>query len=331
VVFLGASLLFTFAGGAIFPKMGNETRLILTGVIAALVGWIDQLDGVLQSALKGAERFSIAARWEVALKILQIGGCIAVVKCGGGAISLYLAYLVIATVRPLVKWRLVRRIWPGIRFRPMFSNAAQIFHMSAWGWLQALGGLLFTVSDRLLIGSVLGASSLAFYSIATQITSQIHAVASSAFSIIAPAVSRNVAKDTATNHFRSMINKAIIVNVAVCFSLTAALLMFRHQILSLWISSATAAVVEELVPPLAVAYALLSLSIVPYYVLSGLGKTKEIALICIVGGTLALIAGLLLVHSHGLPGMAISRNIYSLCALLLFVPTIRAIAKSGSK
>jgi O-antigen/teichoic acid export membrane protein len=329
VLFTATTLVFAAGAGALFPRMGDENRVILTGVSAALVGWIDQMDGVLQSALKGAERFSVAARWEITFKILQMVSCIGVAKLGGGALSLYLAYLLFAILRPLVKWRLVRHVWPGIKFMPMLSNAKPLFKLSAWGWLQALGGLLFTVSDRLMIGAVLGASSLAFYSIATQITSQIHALASSAFSIIAPAVSRISGKDAAATHLRSTLAKAIFMNIAFCASLAAILWMFRNEILSLWISNQTAVIVVDLIPPLAVAYMILGASNVPFYVLNGLGKTREIAVICIVGGSLALISGLLLVHLQGLKGMAISRNLYSICALLLFVPMIRALAKIG--
>jgi Na+-driven multidrug efflux pump len=158
-------------------------------------------------------------------------------------------------------------------------------------------------------------------------TAQIHAIASSALSIIAPAVSRIVGNDTAPSQLRSKIRKAILVNIVVCVSLAGILLIFRYQILSLWISKETAAVVVELVPPLTIAYAILGASIVPFYVLNGLGKTKAIAVICIVGGMLALTASLLLVHSQGLKGMAISRSIYSICALFLFVPMIQALAK----
>ena len=47
--------------------------------------------------------------------------------------------------------------------------ADEMLHFAKWGWVQGVGSLVFGVADRLFVGSFLGATSLAFYSVASQL------------------------------------------------------------------------------------------------------------------------------------------------------------------
>ena len=59
---------FVMGADVFFNRMGDRSVLLLTGVVAAVLTVIDQIDNVFASALKGAEQFGRAAHIEMAGK-----------------------------------------------------------------------------------------------------------------------------------------------------------------------------------------------------------------------------------------------------------------------
>jgi O-antigen/teichoic acid export membrane protein len=81
------------------------------------------------------------------------------------------------------------------------------------------------------------------------------------------------------------------------------LLIFGDWIFSNWLGKSVAAAVAPLFPTLVFSYFLLSLSIVPFYYLNGIGNMRFTAMVCILGGLLALAIALFLIPLDGLLGL----------------------------
>ncbi len=312
----------SIASTLLLSKMGSPILVIATGTTAAILLWIEQFDTVFSSLLKGAERFGLAARLEIALKTLQILSSIVVVIAFKDIFALYIMLVVAAILRLATKVRVVRHNWPTLVIRPSIESSYFVLVYSKWGWLQGGGSLFFSVADRLIVGATLGSVSLGYYSIATQLAAQLHGLIANAFSIIAPRISQQTAAGRLAARFRVDIVNLISLNFALAVIGAILFLTFGHWILLKWVGENVSTSVADFFPQLVLAYFLLSISIVPYYFLNGLGRMKFVALTCISGGSIALISALILIPSHGMSGAAISRCMYSIISFILFFPLI---------
>lgn len=318
-------LAYWLGGGLLLGRMGTDAALVrLTGIVAALLIWLEQLDNVASSTLKGAEQFGYAARLEILGKSVQtiIAG-IAIWRWPSLG-ALYLALLAGALVRLSAKAAVVRRLFTISSFRPSLSNAADILYFARWGWLQGVGSVLFGVADRMIVGSLLGASSLAYYSIATQLAMQVHAISAAGLSVIFPLVSRKL-EGAGQVRLWPLARLTMLSNLLLSSMLALALILFAPLILDLWIGVEAAATVQRLLPWLVGAYWLLALNVAPYYMLLGLGRMRFVGLTVLASGVAGTVTMYLAITDHGLVGAPAGRGIYALISLFLLLPLIRHI------
>jgi len=307
-------------------KMGTPQTVVTMSIAAAFLLWLEQLDTVLSSFLKGSEKFGLAARMEISLKALQMLACILAAMIFERVWALYIAMILMAAVRLFTKGWVIKARWPTLPLAPSLKYSSKVLALSRWGWLQGSGSLFFTVADRMIVGSMLGSGNLGFYAIATQIAAQLHILSSSAFSVIAPRVSKQVMVVGTTSRFRAGMIKLIGLNLTLAAIGASMLLVFGDWVFSHWVGERVAAAVASFFPTLVFAYFLLTLSIVPFYYLNGVGNMRFTAMVCILGGLLALAIALLFIPSDGLLGAAYSRCAYAIVALSLFMPLVSKIS-----
>jgi O-antigen/teichoic acid export membrane protein len=315
-------LVYWLVGEVLFAKMGNPWLLRLTGIAAALLAWIEQLDNVYASTLKGAERFGNAARVEMAGRTVQIAAAIFSVVTSGTVEALYAALIIASIVRLWLKIHLVRKSMAIAVLRPSWSAAMKILHFSKWGWLQGIGAILFGVADRLFVGSFLGATHLAHYSIASQLASQVHAVAAAGISVTFPFVSRSRETDPSFS-LRATTWLTFVETLIVSSGLAVLLLLFGKEILNLWVGSPEAEAAVGVLRYLAVAYWILAMNVAPHFLLLGLGRVRFVALSNLIAGLVSLPIMWQLIQAWNLEGVAVARGIYGVLTCVSFVPLLR--------
>jgi len=323
---LGVLILFIYglAGDVLFSKMGNSSLVLLTGVVAALLIWIEQIDNVFSSALKGAERFGLAAGIEIASKTIQILVAVLAVYIMQEVAALYMGLVFVAIVRVVAKHSIVSRTFGTPPIRPSANNLSDVLHLAKWGWLQGAGGLFFGVADRILVAAMLGATSLTHYSIATQLTMQIHALSAAGFSVLFPKVSRRL--ESNANFSLARITKlAMMVNFATSSALAIGLLLFGENILTWWLGKSETEVNTSILTSLIVAYWMLANNVVPYYILLGLGQMKIIGITSILFGVLSLLIMYVAIPIIGANGAPVGRIVYGAFTLALAYPLMRKI------
>ncbi len=308
-------VVFWFAGDTFFEKMGDRSLVRLTGAVAALLAWIEQIDNVFASALKGAEQFGRAARIEMVSKTAQILAAVLAVAMWGSMTALYAALVLVAIARLIAKSWIAWRALPLSSLRPNFANLGDILHYAKWGWLQGVGGLLFGIADRLLVGSFLGAASLAHYSVASQLAQQIHGLSAAGWSVLFPKISRKLEADA--NFPLWQITKLTMAgNLLASSAMAIGLLVFGREILLLWLGEAEAAASAEVLWYLTIAYWLLAINVVPHFILLGVGRMRFVAISNLLAGGILLIAMIVLVQSHGLVGVGVARILYGIVILI---------------
>lgn len=329
VLALVTFLVFWLAGPTLLSRMGDPALIRLTGVAAAGLIWLEQLDNVFSSAMKGAEKFGNAARIEIASKATQILSAALVLLIWPKLWALYAALLIVAILRLLAKVVITKRILGLASLHPTLVGWNEILHFAKWGWLQGAGGMLFGVADRILVGSLLGASSLTYYSIASQLTMQIHAISAAGLSVIFPKVSRKLQGDDSFSLWR-VTKLTMIGNLLLSSILAFILILLGPTILRIWIGAAAASPTVEILPWLTFAYWILALNVVPYYTLLGMGKIRFVGLTILTCGIIAVITMYFAITSEGLRGTPSGRGIYALLSLALVYPLARHFMRDRS-
>jgi O-antigen/teichoic acid export membrane protein len=245
----------------------------------------------------------------MASKTLQIFAAVLAVTIWGSVAALYVVLVLVAVARLIAKSWAARRFLALSSLRPTFANLGDILHYAKWGWLQGIGGLFFGIADRLLVGSLLGAASLAHYSLASQLAQQIHALSAAGFSVLFPKVSRWLAEDAYFSLWR-ITKLTMIGNILASGALALGLLIFGKTILSLWLGEAEAEASAEALWYLTIAYWLLAINVVPHFILLGVGRVRVVAISNLAAGIVLLVAMLVLVQPYGLVGIAVARIVY---------------------
>lgn len=320
---------FWMGASAFLEKMGDPELVRLTGMAAAVIIWLEQLDNVFSSAMKGAEQFGAAARVEIISKTTQIVAAAIILYKVPTLAALYSTLLAVAILRLAAKIVVTRRLLGLAKLRPSFRHASEILHFAKWGWLQGVGGVLFGVADRMLIGSLLGATSLTYYSIASQLALQVHAVSAAGLSVIFPKVSRSL-EDGGAFSLRRFTRITFIGNLLLSTVLAAALLLFGPAFLQIWIGSEAAVPTARLLPWLVIAYWILALNIVFYYLLLGMGRIRFVSITVVVSGIFAAIVAYLSISSVGLIGAPAGRAAYAIMTLALVVPVVQLLRRENN-
>lgn len=310
---------FWLAGDTLLGRMGDPALIRLTGMAAAVLIWLEQLDNVFSSTMKGAEHFGHAARIEIASKTMQVLAAALVMLLSPALSALYATLLVIAVLRLLSKAIMSKRLLGMAGLRPSLAGAAEIMHFAKWGWMQGVGGVLFGVADRMLVGSLLGATSLAYYSIASQLAMQVHAVAAAGLSVIFPKVSRRLQAGGQFSLWR-VTKLTMVGNLLFSSFLSMTLLLLGPAILRLWLGADSAGPTAQVLPWLVLAYWVLALNVVPYYILLAMGRIRFVGMTVLASGAAASVAMYMAISDLGLIGAPVGRGIYAVLSLALAVP-----------
>ena len=312
--------IYLFAGDVLLGKMGESQSMVRsTAFTAAVLLWLEQIDNVASSSMKGAERFGNAARLEIIGKGVQIGLAVLATWHSPTLAALYFALVSGALIRLTAKLMVARQLLGLTTWRPSLHGAADVLHFAAWGWLQGIGSVLFGVADRMVVGAMLGATSLAYYSIASQLAMQVHAISAAGLSVIFPLVSRKLEGSNKVK-LLPLARLTIGGNLVLSSALAVGLLLLAPLILEPWIGSEAAAAVGRLLPWLIGAYWLLALNVAPFYMLLGMGRVRFVGLTVLGAGVVGIGAMWETIRMLGFYGSPAGRGIYALVSLVLLMP-----------
>ena len=103
--------IFMLFGTSLLGQMNSLEFVRQTGLAAALLIWLEQLDNVFGSTLKGAEHFVIAARFGIISKSAQVAVCALILWVWPSLSALYLSLIIVAVLRLCAKFILVLSLW----------------------------------------------------------------------------------------------------------------------------------------------------------------------------------------------------------------------------
>ena len=286
-------------GGKIAPLVFHDTGLsqpelatmvLLMGLILSLT----LVKNAFASILMGLHRYDyynfIQVGYAVLLALVQV----LIVSLNGQVNSLLMGTVGVILASLVGFSLMIRKLLPGVRFfrLPDGYFLRALFTFGMYMMVINLAGTLLFNLDKVIIGRVLGPTSVSYYAIPSQITLKIHnglAVFVSFLFPMASEVESSGDKVTLKNIFLQGMRFIALLDGAVMVFLA----VFAQKILQLWISPDFATQSSLLLVITAIGYIIYSLSITPYHILLGMGRPRALAVMNTII-TLGVIAGLYL-------------------------------------
>jgi O-antigen/teichoic acid export membrane protein len=295
--------------------------------IASVLILVRAIESVTVSTQRAFERYSFTVRINTLVRLLTLGSAALLAWCGLRTVSILAETAFFLAVGTFLQFREAQRILGSGSLWPVFQpeETRILLGFGVFSWMQALGGVIFSQFDRLLLGLSLGALAVAPYSLCVQFSQPVFGLTASGLQFLFPYLSGRVG--TISNHaLKRTLWKAFVCNLLLVAVGAGALLLIAGRLIKLWAGPAVAQSAAAILPPIVLGSALMGLSVTGTYAMLALGLFRTVALISLSARGLMLLLMTYLIHHNGIQGLAISRSFYGLLALMVYLPLIRRLA-----
>ncbi len=300
--------------------------------IASLLMLVRAIESVCISTQRAFERYGVAVRVSILARLLTLAVAVLLAYCGLGVISIMAATAVSMVLGTAVQLVGLKQHLDVESLLPSFDRAATtaLFGFGIFSWLQAVSGVIFSQSDRLILGASLGATSVTAYALCVQMAQPIYGIAASGLHFLFPYLSGRQAT-TPLPSLKKTILIAFTINLFLVSAETAAALLFGRAVLRIWVGEEIAQNASLVLAPIVWSFALLGLNVTGYYTMLALGHVRAVTWLNFAGGAAMLFMMALLLPRMGIHGIAVARLFYGLSALFIYLPLIRLLRdKSGA-
>jgi O-antigen/teichoic acid export membrane protein len=287
--------------------------------IASMILLIRSVEGVFVGALRAFERYGPAVQINVLWRIATVLCACFLVSRGNGVVAIMLGTIATSIASTVSQMTAARMVMGPIMFYPSVSKTAfsEVFGFGCFSWLQTLAGCIFSYADRLLLGFLLGTSSVAYYSVCVQAAQPIHGLIAAGLHFSFPHLSARLA-GTPASKLRPLILRILSINLALAALLSLPLMLFSKLLLRVWMGAAFAQQNWVMLSTVAAGFGLLALNITGHYALLAMEQVRLVAILNVIGGIAMLACVLLLAPRMGLLGAAVGRLIYGPVTLLMY-------------
>ena len=312
-------MLSPFLAHRVFPNMGVPSTVAWALATGSGILFLQQADTVFAAAIKGFERYDLAAPMEIAIKSAGIvASTTAAFLCNDVNIAL-LTWMGVTARGLCARAALASRIAGKRLYVPRWTKEfdREFLSFAGWNWIHGIASAIFQQLDRFLIASLLGASAIVTYSVCTQLALQVHAIPAAGLGFLLPMVSRRLLRSQAP--LSRLRNQAIMVNAVFAAALALPLILFGEQFLALWIGPEFAREASPLLFWMTLVYGVLALGVAPHYLLLGRGQARFISFNSMVGGILSTVSAAVLIPAIGIFGGLVGRAMHVLLVIATYV------------
>jgi O-antigen/teichoic acid export membrane protein len=290
------------------------------------------IEGVAVGVRRAFEDYRGSVGIGTAIRLLILASAAILASLRQTVVSILVATALTLLLSAYLQFRQPRKLfgnavlWPD--FHPTETRA--LLGKGVFAWLQAVGGVVFSQFDRILLGVSLGALTVAPYSLCVQFAHPIFGLSAYGLGFIFPHISSR-AGTISNSGMKRLVLKVFISNLLLVAFGAGILLLVGDRLIRIWAGPAVALSAAPILPPIVLGSALMGLSVTGTYALQALGHFRTVAYISLAGNGSMLLLMLDLLHRHGLPGLALSRLCYGAVALLVYLPLIRLLNKGNER
>jgi len=304
------------------PQMHEQARwlLLMTGAGVSLGFPL----GVFGGMLEGLQRFYILNWTSIGSTLLRAGLIFYFLNHGYGLITVTLLTVLMPVLSSILRGIIVFRLCP-LPLGLKYVDRDSFRHMATYGgttFLVIVAGRLRFRTDELVLGGMLSAAAITYFSIGARIVDYAQEFVSSMAQIFVPMSSESEAQGKLDR-----LRKIYIAGNRVCamliFPITTMLILLGKHVIRIWVG---ARYVQDSYPVLVVLiipYTLMLMQSASGRVLFGMGTHQSLAKVTLIEGIANLILSIALVRlvpTFGVLGDALGTAIPLSCTFLVFMP-----------
>lgn len=297
--------------------------------IASVLILVRAIETIGVSTQRAFEQYRSSVQISTAVRLCTLATAALLAFLERRTISILAATAVFLILGTALQFRQARRLLNTASLWPAFEPEAtrSLLSSGIFIWLQALGALIFTQFDRILLGVSLGAQAVASYALCVQFAQPLDGLTASGLNFLFPFLSGR-AGTMSKEMVRRTLLKALGCNLAAVGCCAAMLLLAGNWLMRIWAGAAVARSSASIFPLIVLGAAFTGFSVTGIYALQALGRFRTVALISL--GTRAAMLPLMiyLLHQWGIEGLAVSRLCLGSVALLVYLP-LRPLLAAG--
>ena len=325
---LGGAILFAItpwlvSRALVMPDaLQGEARLSFLLVAAAipLLSLSQALRGILEAHL----RFGLINAVRVPLSCLSLLGPLLLLPFTDNLVPAVGVILASRVIGGAIFLRACLRVQPELRGGLRFDPGAVVPLVRFGGWMTVSNvvGPLMVSFDRFLIGSVISVAATAYYAAPYDMVTKLWIVPGAFVAVLFPAFAMSATADPA--RMERLYLRGLRYTAALLFPAVLVVVVFAHEILTLWLGPAFADESAGVLRLLALGVMANSLAQVPFALVQGIGRADVTAKLHLAEAPVYLLVLWWAVGRFGIEGAAIAWGVRAVAdAGLLFVAAAR--------
>ena len=276
-------------------------RLGALGFVAAM------MKTIFQAIPRGLNRYDVTEVTNVVTRAISAIGAALLLFLGGGLIHIVTLYITMPMLASLVYIVAAKRLLPSIRFRPRSTARvfSKVLHFGLFAVLSRVAYVVVRNVDRLVIGAVIGVSSVTYYAVPLLIVGRISSLTQRIGNVIFPAVS-----ELQGEHRQAAIVDLYLTAARLMTALATAiclpLVIFGSRMVGLWMTPEFATQVGAVIVLVSLSVYVDCLTNIPAFVTDGLGHPKVTGLSSLAHAILFVLLMVPLAHTNGIVGVALA-------------------------
>lgn len=261
--------------------------------------------GVFAAVPKAVQRYDVATKVNIVISTSLTLLTVLTLYLGYGlrevVVLNFFSSLASLAVYMFVAKILVRNISIRLSLDP--ATFRKLFAFGAYSLLVMISSAFLFQLDRLMIGSFAGAAQVAFYVVPASIALRIHGFIASIMGVVFPLCSELHATGQ-QGKLRELYLKASKYAFILGLSIAMPVVVLSSQIMKFWMGSEFAAKSSLVLAVLSVSSLLASLTVIPSFLLDGIGKPRVNAFFAVLSAVMNIVLCFLLIPRYGVNGAA---------------------------
>jgi O-antigen/teichoic acid export membrane protein len=300
--------------------------------VAACGFVLNMVVGVFGAIPKAIQRYDITTKVNIIIGTTLTLSVVLTVYVGYGLKQVVILNFLSSLVSLAVYIFITKKYLQGVSIRIHFDPATfnKLFSFGTYALLVVISSAIVLQLDRLLIGSYLGSSFVAFYVVPASIAAGIYNVVANLTGVIFPLCSHLYAIGE-HDKLRELYRKASKYTAMIVISIATPLIVLSNQIMNHWMGLEYGIKSSSVLAILSVSAVFTSLTAIPSFILYGIGMPGVNAKFAMLSAAMNICLCLLLIPWIGLPGAALA-NLANFVVVILFLITVdRKIMHMGIK
>ncbi len=322
VVSMLATVILSFSVDHLFkipPPMQTQARwlLLMVGTSVSLGFPL----GVSGGILEGLQCYYLLNWTAVAMSLVRAGLIVFFLNRGYGLLTIAVITLVLPIIVAVVRAIIVSRLLPlpyGLKYvdREAFRHMA---HFGGATMLVIVAARLRFQTDEMVIGSLLSAAAITYFSIAARIMDYAFQGVITLAQVFVPMSSQSEAVGNL-----GRVRKIYVAGNRACaltaFPITAMVLILGKSVIEVWVGRKYVPLTYPVLVVLAIPMTLLMMQAASSRILMGMGRHRQLAIVAFIEGVGNLILSIALVRPLGIVGNALGTAIPLTLTMLYFTP-----------